>query len=89
MSTKAARIIAAGAAVLTVAAVAAELRRPASQRNWHGRIFGVPYDLRPPSLTRAREAWWAPADRRLLVPRSFGLGWDLNVGRVWRLLTAR
>jgi hypothetical protein len=82
-------MIAAVAAFLSLAAAASELMRPASQRRWHGRIFGVPYDFRPPSLRRVRDAWWAPADHRLLVPRSFGLGWDLNLGRIWHLLRTR
>ena len=72
---------------LLVAAVVRELRTPAGDRDWHGRIAGVPYDLRPPSLARERAAWWNPDDPRLFTPRGFGVGWALNLARVRRLVT--
>jgi hypothetical protein len=76
----------AGAAVglgLLTAAVATELRKPRRSRAWHGRIAGViPYDLRPPTLDRFRLRWWNPDDPRILTPRAFGVGWDINVGRL-------
>lgn len=73
-------------AALIGAALATELRKPPSQRTWHGRIAGrVPYDLRPPTLTRVRERLWNPADRRILVPTVFGVGWTVNAGRLLEL----
>lgn len=81
------RLLAAG---LVVAAVAKELRTPAEERTWHGDLAGlVPYDLRPPTLARLRERVWAPEDPHLIVPRAFGVGWTLNVGRVVRLARRR
>jgi Family of unknown function (DUF5808) len=71
-----------GAALLG-AALATELRKPAGERTWQGRIAGrVPYDLRPPTPTRVRHRLWNPADRRLLVPTVFGVGWTVNLGRL-------
>jgi len=49
-------------------------------RGRHGRLWGIPFDLRPPSGDRVREAWWDPTSDRILVPRVFGLGWTVNVG---------
>jgi len=72
---------------LLVTAVVRELRTPAPERTWHGRIGFVPYDLRPPTLSRVREALWRPDDPSILVPQPFGVGWSLNVGRIWRLLS--
>jgi hypothetical protein len=70
-------------ATLIGAAVATELRKSAQERTWHGRIAGrVPYDLRPPTLSRVRGRLWNPADHRVLVPTVFGVGWTINVGRV-------
>jgi hypothetical protein len=43
-----------------------------------GRVFGIPFDFRPPTLTRAKARWWNPSDPHLLTPRVFGVGWDLN-----------
>ncbi len=46
----------------------------------HGRLLGVPYDLRVPSSAREASRWWNPLDRRILVPKSWGVGWSVNVG---------
>lgn len=44
------------------------------------RVLGVPIELRLPTAQRVASRWWAPTDPRLLVPRVFGIGWDLNFG---------
>jgi hypothetical protein len=65
------------------AAVATELRKAPEDRTWEGRLAGrIPYDFRPPTLARARERLWNPADRRVLVPTVFGVGWTVNLGRL-------
>ena len=72
---------------LTVAAIGRELRKPASERTWNGRLAGVvPYDFRPPTIGRVREAYWAPDDDRILKPHAFGVGWGPNLGRLARIL---
>jgi hypothetical protein len=68
-----------------VAAVLDQLQKPAPERTWHGDIFGVPYDFRRPSLERLRRSWWNPDDSRLFTPRSFGVGWDINLHRLLHL----
>jgi len=70
-------------ASLLGAAVITELRKPADQRIWEGAIAGrIPYDLRRPTLARARERLWNPADRRIIVPTVLGVGWTVNLGRL-------
>lgn len=70
-------------AALAIAAVVQELRKPAGQRDWHGEVAGfVPYDFRPPTLDRLRQAWWNPQDRRLLTGRPVGIGWSVNLARL-------
>ena len=69
---------------LLAAAVGAELHKPRRKRTWHGRIAGVPYDFRRPTVRRARARWWNPRDRRLLTPKVWGVGWDVNLGRLVR-----
>ena len=64
------------------AAVVRELRTPRDERDWQGRIAGIPYDLRPPTLSRLRAAYWNPDDPRLFPPRPAGVGWAVNVGRL-------
>ena len=72
---------------LVVAAVVQELRKPADEREWVGKVAGfVPYDFRRPTLARARAAVWSPEDPRIMMPHSFGVGWTVNVGRLVRLI---
>jgi hypothetical protein len=66
--------------------VVQELGKPRHQRTWHGRLLGaVPYDFRPASRARIREAYWNSADR-LSADRVVGVGWAVNVHRAAELL---
>jgi hypothetical protein len=67
------------------AAVLDQLKRPAAERTWHGNVFGIPYDFRPPRAGRLRQAWWNPDEPRLSVPRAFGVGWDVNVHHLMQI----
>jgi hypothetical protein len=72
---------------LMVAAVSQELAMPPEQRTWHGRVFDlVPYDFRPPTWQRVRDAYWNPDDERLFSDRVFGIGWAINMHRASVLL---
>jgi hypothetical protein len=73
--------------VLTAAAVVKELRTPEAERTWHGKIASVvPYELRFPTLRRARERLWDPEAEHVVGPRVFGVGWTVNVGKVVALV---
>jgi hypothetical protein len=81
------RIVKIVAFALAVAAIVEQLRLPADERTWEGRVAGVvPYDFRVPTIERARSRWWNPEDERLFVPTIFGVGWTVNVARLVRLL---
>jgi hypothetical protein len=68
---------------LAVAAVIKELRKPADQRTWNGKVAAVvPYDFRMPTLDRAKARLWNPEASSLLSPRVFGVGWSVNFGKV-------
>ena len=68
-------------------AVRQELIKPKEQRTWHGSLFGwLPYDFRRPTMQRVRDTFWAPTDPRLFMPRVYGLGWDINFGRLFTIL---
>ena len=72
---------------LVVAAVATELSKPAPERTWEGRLWGVvPYDFRPPTWQRIRDAYWNPRSDRLFSDRVFGVGWAVNLYRAKTLL---
>jgi hypothetical protein len=52
----------------------------------HGELFGiVPYDFRIPDIERAKRQTWSPESSRILTPRTFGVGWGVNLGRLARL----
>lgn len=71
---------------LVAAAVVQELRKPAGSREWHGRIGGlVPYEFRPPTPRRLRDALWAPEDERVFTDTAFGVGWSVNLARVAKI----
>ena len=72
---------------LVVAAVATELSKPAPERTWEGRVFGfVPYDFRPPTWQRIRDAYWNPHSDRLFSDRVFGVGWAINLHQAKALM---
>jgi hypothetical protein len=75
--------------LLGIAAVAKELRKPGPERTWHGRILGVPYDFRPPTMRRVLDSFWQPHNRSLLLPHAFGVGWSINLGLPVYLLRSR
>ncbi len=76
------RLIRATVLLLTLAAVAQELSKPEADRTWHGRVAGVPYDFRWPTLRRFRDAYWNPADKRIFTDRVIGVGWAVNLAQL-------
>jgi uncharacterized protein DUF5808 len=76
------RLLRAAAMLLTMAAVAQELSKPEAERTWHGRVAGVPYDFRWPTLRRFREAYWNPDDPRIFTDKVVGIGWAINFAQL-------
>jgi hypothetical protein len=50
-----------------------------------GTFLGVPYDWRRPTVARYKERMWNPEEPRLIVPRAFGWGYDVNLARLLRV----
>src|SRR6202521_1575481 len=72
---------------LVVAGGGTEPFQPAPARTWEGRLFGVvPYDFRPPTWQRIRDAYWNPRSDRLFNDRVWGVGWALNLHRAKTLM---
>jgi hypothetical protein len=72
---------------LVVAAVATELSKPEPERTWEGRVLGfVPYDFRPPTWDRIRDAYWDPRSDHLFSDRVFGVGWAVNLHQAKTLM---
>jgi hypothetical protein len=77
------------AVAMVISALGRALSKPAAERTWQGKVWQVvPYDFRVPTLARVRERVWAPDRPSLFSPQVFGVGWTLNVGRVYRMLTS-
>ncbi|WP_425955673.1 DUF5808 domain-containing protein [Xylanimonas sp. McL0601] len=80
------RLVTLASIVLSGVAVVKELRTPADQRTWNGKVVAVvPYDFRRPTLARAKERMWNPDSSTIVGPRVFGVGWTVNVGRLFAL----
>ncbi|MDQ2744820.1 MAG: DUF5808 domain-containing protein [Chloroflexota bacterium] len=75
-------VIAASLALLATA-LEDQLKRPRAERDWRGTLGPVPYDLRPPTVQRIRNAMWNPDNPSVVAPRVFGVGWTLNLYRVF------
>ena len=60
-------------------AIMEQLRRPPGERTWHGKIVGIPYDFRMPTVDRLRATFWNKDTAQILVPQAFGIGWTVNL----------
>ena len=81
------RLVRFTAFALVAAAVATELAKPPPERTWQGKVIGVvPYDFRPPTWERIREAYWNPESEHLFSDRVFGVGWAVNLYRAKTLM---
>jgi hypothetical protein len=74
--------------VVGAIAVYEQMQRPAIDRTWHGKALGlVPHDFRPPNPQRFMDAWWNADDPRLFTPRDFGIGWAINLNRLYHVIS--
>ncbi len=64
------------------AAVRESLEVDAESPQPQGRVLGMPYEFRAPSAGRIMERLWNPADPRIIMPRTWGVGWTINFGAV-------
>ncbi len=67
-----------GVVALIGLAVREQLQMSPEERTWHGKLYGIPYDFRLPTIERLRETFWNKNTARVLVPHAFGMGWSVN-----------
>jgi hypothetical protein len=48
-----------------------------------GTFLGAPYDWRRPTKRRYKQRLWNPDESRVLTPRVFGWGYDINFYRLF------
>jgi len=61
------------------AAIAQQLQRPPEERTWYGKIAGIPYDFRLPTVERIRDTFWNKNTSKIFLPQAFGIGWSINL----------
>ena len=64
---------------LVGAAIAQQLQRPPEERTWYGKIAGIPYDFRLPTVERIRDTFWNKNTSQIFLPQVFGIGWSINL----------
>jgi hypothetical protein len=65
--------------IYVVIAVTQQLQRPKEERTWYGKIAGIPYDFRIPTVERIRATYWNKDTSQIFLPQAFGIGWGINV----------
>ena len=76
-------------AIIGVVAIIQELRKPASERTWTGKVADlVPYDFRIPTIERVRSTYWNPKGP-IISGKVFGVGWAPNFGALAALVGIR
>jgi hypothetical protein len=58
-------------------------------RKPEGRWFGIPYNWRFPKRGEALKGPWDPSDHRIITPKHYGWGYDVNLAEVKRRLSRR
>lgn len=51
-----------------------------------GKFLGMPYDWRAPTWARFKSRVWNAKDRRIITPKSYGWGYDVNLNALLRRL---
>ena len=54
-----------------------------------GKFLGIPYDWSRPTWARYKSRLWNTEDRRIVMPRAFGWGYDFNLAEAARRLHLR
>ena len=65
--------------IYVVIAITQQLQRPLEERTWYGKIAGIPYDFRLPTVERIRAAFWNKDTSQIFLPQAFGIGWSINL----------
>jgi len=49
-----------------------------------GKFLGMPFDWRKPTVARIKSRVWNRKNPKLVVPKAFGWGFDINFARLFR-----
>jgi hypothetical protein len=65
--------------LLVGAAIVQQLQQTPEERTWNGKIAGIPYDFRLPTVDRIRDTFWNKNTSKIFLPQVFGIGWSINL----------
>src|SRR2546421_9133239 len=60
-------------------AITQQVQRSSEERTWYGKIAGIPYDFRLPTVERIRATFWNKDTSKIFLPHAFGIGWSINM----------
>ena len=69
---------------LTMAAIDRELQQPPAQRQWRGKIAGVPYNFRVWDWRYLLSQYWNPQSDEIFTDKAIGVGWGVNFAALSR-----
>lgn len=58
-------------------------------RDPQGRFLGIPYNWSRPTGQDLRKGFWDRDDHRIITPRTYGWGYDINFAEITRRLARR
>jgi hypothetical protein len=58
-------------------------------RKPQGHWLGIPYNWKLPKRGEALKGLWDRDDHRIVTPRNYGWGYDINLAEIKRRLTRR
>lgn len=65
-----------------------EIKKEDGIERWKGKSLGfVPYDLRPPALSKIKENYWDPTSNEVFSGKVSGIGWAVNFAALRNLLS--
>ena len=75
-------------AMVVVGIIVEEIKKDDEAERWKGKSLGfVPYDLRPPALSKIKENYWDPTSDELFSGEVSGIGWAINFAALRKILS--
>ena len=75
-------------AMVVVGIIVEEIKKDDEAERWKGKSLGfVPYDLRPPALSKIKESYWDPTNDELFSGKRGFIGWAINFAALRKILS--
>ncbi|MFL2640442.1 MAG: hypothetical protein ACJ0OL_03880 [Dehalococcoidia bacterium] len=75
-------------AMVVAGIIVEEIKKEDGVERWKGKSLGfVPYDLRPPALSKIKESYWDTSTNEVFSGKVSGIGWAINFAALRNLLS--